>query len=582
MFKINELQMFSFNNEKYTYKFKSGINYFKGGNSTGKTEFYKFIDFMFGSSDDISKKKWYRHSLKKAQMIFEYKNIKYCIIRSLDTEKNYFYYESEVFKEEDYIPLNVYKEKLNAVFSNDDILKEIKEFTNENLSFRTFTMFNFLGEKRQGLTYNFLDKCSDVKYYTKLNAVLNYIFNKNIGKIFELQKRIEQTQKEIKSLKEMASKYSFIKFQVNSNLKKLNSSKVYNGKNTEEILEFIKEYKQLNADKKNIKAKSIADLEFTYNEIDEQIKIYENRKNDSKEILKEYENKKTMLQKLNELLIENESLEYLIQPLTGLLKEMDDSISFSKYLIKDKTILELKKERESLKELIQDNEYRFQIFTIDEKIKALILIEEYLSDDVKDVDKDLQNKLDKLKSYNLELKKLQNEDNYTKIKDFSKYITELYISAQNVSEIVDTDISEDGFKIQYIKRGNVLQSQKKEKVKDSLQYVNYFMGSMARHTLIQLCGYLAFIKLLINENRTPIIPMLIFDHISKPFDQDNIYSIGKIISEFYKDVSKNDVQMFIFDDKEFKELGLEVDSNNNLKDINKTGFNPFYVERDSM
>ena len=92
-------------------------------------------------------------------------------------------------------------------------------------------------------------------------------------------------------------------------------------------------------------------------------------------------------------------------------------------------------------------------------------------------------------------------------------------------------------------------SQKKDIVKNEEVYVNYYMGSMARHTLIQICGYLAFIKLLINENRVPLIPIIVFDHISKPFDEQNVCAVGKVISKFYEDVSKNDIQMFIFDDK---------------------------------
>ena len=56
-------------------------------------------------------------------MIFEYNSIKYNIIRTLDKEKNYFLYESETLNESDHINLNEYKDKLNAVFSNDEILK---------------------------------------------------------------------------------------------------------------------------------------------------------------------------------------------------------------------------------------------------------------------------------------------------------------------------------------------------------------------------------------------------------------------------------------------------------------------------
>ena len=34
--------------------------------------------------------------------------------------------------------------------------------------------------------------------------------------------------------------------------------------------------------------------------------------------------------------------------------------------------------------------------------------------------------------------------------------------------------------------------------------VNYYIGSMARHTLIQLCGYFGFLKILLAEEKYPI------------------------------------------------------------------------------
>lgn len=55
MFKIINLELCSVDDSKFIYEFKPGINYFKGKNSSGKTEFYSFIDFMFGSSEDIRK-----------------------------------------------------------------------------------------------------------------------------------------------------------------------------------------------------------------------------------------------------------------------------------------------------------------------------------------------------------------------------------------------------------------------------------------------------------------------------------------------------------------------------------------------
>lgn len=93
-------------------------------------------------------------------------------------------------------------------------------------------------------------------------------------------------------------------------------------------------------------------------------------------------------------------------------------------------------------------------------------------------------------------------------------------------------------------------------------------------TLIQLCGYVAFMELLISEKRYPVIPLLIFDHISKDFSEDNQRSLGPILNYMVKE--NNNFQIIMFDDKFSNELGLEV-SNETELDIPgvKTGFNPF-------
>ena len=53
MFKIERLDLYNINDKMDTYVFESGINYFIGKNNSGKTEFYKFIDYMFGASVSI-------------------------------------------------------------------------------------------------------------------------------------------------------------------------------------------------------------------------------------------------------------------------------------------------------------------------------------------------------------------------------------------------------------------------------------------------------------------------------------------------------------------------------------------------
>ena len=106
--------------------------------------------------------------------------------------------------------------------------------------------------------------------------------------------------------------------------------------------------------------------------------------------------------------------------------------------------------------------------------------------------------------------------------------------------------------------------------------VNWYTGSLARHTLIQLCGYLGFLKILLSEERYPIIPILAIDHISKPFDKKNALAIGQIINKAYESIGKENLQIFMFDDEEYAVLALEPEHSEDLVNKVKTGFNPFY------
>ena len=107
---------------------------------------------------------------------------------------------------------------------------------------------------------------------------------------------------------------------------------------------------------------------------------------------------------------------------------------------------------------------------------------------------------------------------------------------------------------------------------------NYYIGSMARHTLIQLCGYLSFLELLIRENKYPLIPILVIDHISKPFDSCNRKAIGVILQHFYKIVKIDDLQIFMFDDETYEDLSIIPNHYEDLVNDNKSGFNPFFFE----
>ena len=228
--------MYGMQGQSYTYEFSKGTNYFQGKNSSGKTEFYSFIDFMFGSSEKIINRPWYINSLVKATMLFAYNENYFYITRTRNINQNYLYYADENEDDIEPIDLREYKDKLNSIFAqNIPFLKDIRTFTNEELTYRAFTMFNFLGEKGQGRIQDFLDKCRLIKYSVKLNPILNFIFNKNIEKIYELKKELDNLIDEVKELESNTQKYNFIINQVNKNLRKVDGKVWYTGENASTI-----------------------------------------------------------------------------------------------------------------------------------------------------------------------------------------------------------------------------------------------------------------------------------------------------------------------------------------------------------
>mgnify|MGYP001147604769 CR=1 FL=1 len=580
MFSINKLTMYSFDDEEFTYNFLPGLNYFRGKNDSGKTEFYKFIDFMFGSSVDIRNVRWYKDTLKKATMEITVDNITYILTRFDDPNHNYLSYVDET--EGESIDYREYRDKLSSIFTKDvELLRSIRKFTEEELTYRTFTLFNFLGEKRQGSIQDFFDKCNDIKYSVKLGPILNFVFNKNLEEIYELGLLLEQLKKDLSQLEEVSSRYEFIRYQVNKNIEKLGSNIYYNGRNSADIKKLLLEIKNMEEPAKKKFERNIAALEVMFNNITEQIKNYENTISDAKQFAIENNNRKLLLENLEELLNENEAFAYLVDPLKSLVNELENTISFGQYTINDNTIVELKRQRLALKNEIKRNDSRFQCYNMEEKAKAIALIEDYLSVDVRDCSQEINDLKKEIKRVREEIKVLQNSDDAAKIKKLSQYITSLYKSGEGTASLVDDDIQLAGFKIQYIKKGNILQPMMFNQELDDngveiSKEVNCYTGSMARHTLLQLCGYLGFLDLLLGENQYPIIPILVIDHISKPFDGKNVRAIGKVINKFYESVDKTDLQIFMFDDEDYTTLGLQPDHAEDLVTDEKSGFNPFY------
>lgn len=116
---------------------------------------------MLGANINLADKDWFRDSLISAELMFLYNNRKFVVTRFISNpNKNFFRYYDEESSEE--IRLDEYRAKLNVVFSkSQETMKELRAFVEEDIGYRTFTVFNFLGENRQGILNDFLINAVD-------------------------------------------------------------------------------------------------------------------------------------------------------------------------------------------------------------------------------------------------------------------------------------------------------------------------------------------------------------------------------------------------------------------------------------
>ncbi|EAF1495921.1 hypothetical protein FZ028_00730 [Listeria monocytogenes] len=574
MFKILNLNLINVNKEEYTYSFKAGINFFKGKNDSGKTEFYKFIDFMFGSSYDISNIPWYEN-LEKAVMFFQKDGIKYKIVRTKNSNINYFDYIDEPNYDNNEIDFEEYKAKLMAVFSpNEKNLRELRAFIDEDITYRTFTLFNFLGETRQGVVNDFFDKSHEIKYALKLDSILNFIFNKNLEAINQLKIEFNSLTSDVNKIQAELESNNFIRKRINGLLLQLGVKKIFNGKNSSDIYMEIEKFEKMEEKPTNDKV-DLSSLEIYYNTLSEQINEYDKIIQDSKQIENDNRNRESLLRNLQELVRDKKDYQYLINPIISTLNELENSISFSRYVRQDEVVKKLKEQKNDVKDEIQRQSSKFKMYSFNEKTEKIVILKDLLGQKNNEIDlEDLEKKKRRIKEIRYELKKLQNSEDKEKLNKISNLMTTLYKSSKEISTISKTDFNNEGFHLEYIKKGNSIQTIIFDELNDKKD--RYYIGSMARHTMMQLCGYLSFLVMMIKEDRYPLIPFLVLDHISKQFDKENGKAIGSILAELYKNIDKEDLQIFIFDDETCENLNISADYSENLLLNNKTGFVPFY------
>lgn len=572
---IEELILEKKDGKRYPYHFSQGINYFQGKNSSGKTEFFYFLDYMLGSNSvSLSGKEWFQ-DLHKATLVYKKDETRYFFTRVKDSSSNYFSINNEP---EEKCNLEQYILFLSVIATNEEStnIKELRNITNTELTIRSCSAFNFLEETGilSNPKVNFLTKCREYKYQKWVSIILDYLFHPNSSEIYIKRQEIENLKRKLKEQQNLLEKLNIYKISINDSLHKLNSS--YDFKHNTELIR-----KEINKIKKFDNTIKLHNLETAYilNNVSERLKILKNKNNDIESISNSAKNRMDMLNRLKELSQNVSEYKQFTAPLIELIESLSNTVSFSELLVKNKNERNLENVEKKLKSIVKKREEAQSVIDLNEKIQAISVIEELLDKyDQEYQEINIEDTLKKLEIAETELDELVNSIDQEKINKFQKIVMELYKSAAIVSPLIQSDLNYEGFIFDYDEKHNsIIPSIIVYDTDKSISevHIEHYRGSQARSTIIQLCGYCA-LQLLLQEDKTiPCLPVLVIDHFSKTFSDDNLKALGAVLNKFYEMLNSKSFQTIVFDVKNSEEINLSNFREEKLGDENKSGFIPW-------
>lgn len=238
MFKIELLELISYSGESFNYSFSSGVNYVEGPNSSGKTEFYNFLDYMLGSNKkNLSENLWFKDSLRAAKMQISFNGHVLILYRDLPDNEFRLVIDGTACKVSD---LEEYRKYLNSLFLElADEPACLSEYVGQELTYRTFTLFSFLSEVTVGRINGFFSKLLETKYRVKQRPLFDYLFSTDANRIVLLQGKIAELNKQARELEARRAFNNHYLEVVNQELAKLGIVERFDGSNAAAISELV-------------------------------------------------------------------------------------------------------------------------------------------------------------------------------------------------------------------------------------------------------------------------------------------------------------------------------------------------------
>ena len=562
MFKI-EMIRFN-NNHDFQDYFFTMHSFVYGQNTRGKTALTIAIDYVLGSSENLTYQGL--DNIDSLEALLKNENTSLWIKRTTK-DNGYFFKRTEASKYSE-VSAATYKDNISIMLTeqrNSKYFEIYKRIFNENPSFRSFNFLNYIEEKGLGDLSAVFTKAKELKHNIRIRNIMNFFFNiDNIEQIYEKEVLLDSKTKELEIISSKYNEYT------NS---KLRQKKIFQELHLEYTGDFNKDYETFCAFKKTylrkIKSES-KDLVYLLKSsfsLSEEIKLYNFMKNQSKNMTERKERVKRLLSILNKII--NDAPEYedyinFIKSETEKLDEENVILSLTDY---SSIIKNIEIEKKKLDDQIKVLKASATQLSYEEAMKRVGLLENIFLILSENVDVARHEVLVKeISSLKKEIKDLRNAFDQKKINKFNKRLTEVYLENKLDIKYLKEDLEEINFSIEFDPFRLCLFA--KHTKNDNVE--KFMPGSMARQTHLQILVYLTMFEYL-NHNFKGFIhmPLLIIDSANQPMGTD---SFEKFYPVFIKMSEEVGIQT-IFTSKE-KISGIEskdfIDISNGLNKFHKT------------
>ncbi|MEN6459762.1 MAG: AAA family ATPase [Syntrophomonas sp.] len=528
MFKLESLR-FHHNTDNQEYKF-SYHTFIYGMNTVGKTALTKAIDYVLGSSENLTYQGLDNIDSIEAHLTNDLTTL--WIKRTVFGEFFYRRTEDSAYSE---ISADTYKDNICLMLTpnpNNRFAQVYSKVFDENPTFRSFNFLNYLEEKGLGDLSVVFTKARELKHQIRISNIMDFFFNyDNIEQIYEKEVLLEQRQKELDELNKDYQEYSRSVSQIEKLFVELHLK--YTGDYEKDYSTFTK-FRTSYTRTAKTKSKDLVYLSKASFSLAEEIKLYSFMQSQSTNMMERNERIKRLLAILNSIVEGNPNNEQYINFITKKVEEIQEEnvlLSLTDY---QKAIRGIQVEKEKIDQQIRILKGQASEIQYEEAIKKIGLIEHTFSILNRNVD---SNRLGSLRGetsrLRQEIKELKSAFDKKEINAFNDRLTDLYLkSGLKVKHLME-DCQNTDFSLEFDPfRLCLFASHRTEEGVE-----RFIPGSMARQTHLQVLIYLCMFDYLKKHFQDFIyMPFLIIDSANQPMGIEIFREVYPIIVKLAEEI----------------------------------------------